>query len=304
MSRLRDLRLAPLELRLQTEGPFRAPEYMGALFRGGFGQIFRDLVCTTGMPVCKGCPHLLDCPYSVVFETPVLSDRFPVLRKYPNAPHPFVMTPPPGAGLEMRVGLTLVGLGIEYLPQFLGVFEAMGRSGRYGGRFRVRSAVSSNGDVVYDGLTRRLMGRPAEWVVGEANGPVRRIRVNFVTPLRMRTEGRYNTKPNFVAVTQALLRRLHLLLAIYGDGDADTGWMKALLASADRAVMEGSEWRMYEWSRMSGRQGRRVEMDGVLGWVEASGDLTDLAQAFRVGEWVHVGNGTSMGLGKYTMEVG
>ena len=44
---LLSLRVTPLRFRLETLGPFRVPEYKGALFRGGFGQFFRDLVCIT-----------------------------------------------------------------------------------------------------------------------------------------------------------------------------------------------------------------------------------------------------------------
>src|SRR5574341_1022656 len=58
MEHLDGLRIAPLRLRLETVGPFRTPEYKGALFRGGFGQFFRDLVCVTRAPVCTGCRHL------------------------------------------------------------------------------------------------------------------------------------------------------------------------------------------------------------------------------------------------------
>jgi len=173
------LRLAPLSFRLETAGPFRVPEYKGALFRGGFGQYFRDLVCVTRAPVCTGCPHLSSCPYSLVFETPVIPGQFTVLRKYPNAPHPFVLTPPLdprteiAAGAKLDLGVTLIGRGI----------------------------------------------------------------------------------------------------------------------------------RIYVWDRRSGRQGRRVQMDGVVGTLEAEGDLTELANWYRLGEWVHVGSGTSMGMGRYWINV-
>ena len=128
------LRIAPYRVQLETTGEFRVPEYKGALFRGGFGQFFRDLVCATRRPVCTGCPHLHTCAYSTVFETPVDPERFRVLRKYTHAPHPFVLTPPLDtrtalpAGSRMEVGLTLIGRGIEYLAHFIPVFEAMGRS--------------------------------------------------------------------------------------------------------------------------------------------------------------------------------
>jgi CRISPR/Cas system endoribonuclease Cas6 (RAMP superfamily) len=37
----------------------------------------------------------------------------------------------------------------------------------------------------------------------------------------------------------------------------------------------------------------------VVGWLEASGELGGLMPALRLGEWVHVGSGTSMGMGRY-----
>ena len=305
------LRVSPLCFRLETVGPFRVPEYKGALFRGGFGQYFREMVCVTRAPVCTDCPHLSTCPYSTVFETPVLPDQFTVLRKYPNAPHPFVLVPPldqrtalpPGTSLEL--GVSLIGRGIEYLPHFIQVLEGMGRDGRYGGRFRLRSVVSgvAPGRLVYDGMTRRFVGEPPLWVWEEAAGAVRRMAVEFLTPLRMRTEGRYNSRPDFVEITQALLRRIHLLREIYGEA-GDVGWTHELLRQADRVKTTRADFRMYAWDRMSGRQGRRVQMDGVVGVLEAEGELTELAGWWRMGEWLSVGSGTSMGMGRYRMEVG
>jgi len=303
------LRVSPLRFRLETVGAFHVPEYKGALFRGGFGQYFREMVCVTRAPVCTGCPHLSSCPYSIVFETPVLPERFAVLRKYPNAPHPFVLVPPLDArtslpaGTVLELSVTLIGRGSEYLPHFIQVLEGMGRDGRYGGRFRVVGVVSAVGEgrLVYDGTTRRFVGEAPLWEE-EAAGPVRRMTVEFVTPLRMRTEGRYNSRPDFVEITQALLRRIHLLRELYGDeSPRDTGWTRELLRQADRVETKRAEFRMYAWDRMSGRQGRRVQMDGVVGVLEAEGELTELARWWRLGEWVNVGSGTSMGLGRYRM---
>jgi hypothetical protein len=303
------LRIAPLSLRLETVGPFRAPEFKGALFRGGLGQFFREMVCTTRLPVCKGCSEVGTCGYSTVFETPVIPERLSVLRKYPNAPHPFVLTPPLDgrttipAGASMELGLTLIGDGIEHLPDFVAVFDAMGRSGRYGGPFRVRSVVGAEepARMVYDGDTRRLVGEPPLWRPSATTGAVRRLDLEFVTPLRIRTDGRYNSRPGFVALTHALLRRVHLLNAVHGDGDAAAVWMYPLLRQADQVKTERADFQLYAWDRMSGRQGRRVQMDGVLGRLTAAGELTELAPYFEAGVWLQVGSGTSMGLGKYVV---
>jgi len=190
-------RIYPLLFRLETTGNFHLPEYKGSVFRGGFGRFFRELVCVTGMPVCTGCSHVSSCPYSLVFETPVNPVSFRVLRKYPNAPHPFVLTPPldsrrilpPKTPLELEA--TLIGRGVHYLAHFVQVIETMGQSGRYGGPFRLRSVVSAlDGTAVYDGAAHRFLGPPVAFRQPPPVGRVERLELEFVTPLRMRSEGR------------------------------------------------------------------------------------------------------------------
>ena len=299
-------RLIPLRFQLETTSTFGAPEFKGALFRGGFGKYFRELVCITRAPECGGCPHLVACPYSIVFETPVQKERFSVLRKYPNAPHPFVMTPPlddrrrisPGTKLELAV--TLIGENIRYLPHFIRVIEALGASGRFGGGFRVHS-VTSGTHLVYDGRMRRLVGTPESW----SSNPALRVEPKFldiyaVTPLRMRTEGKYNHTPTFVEIMQALLRRIGLLEALYGNGEA-TDWqgtVHRVMEQVDRVETENADFEVYAWDRQSGRQGRRVPMDGVVGCWRVRGDFKEILPWLQIGEQVHVGSGTSMGMGK------
>jgi hypothetical protein len=247
-----------------------------------------------------------------------MPDKLPVLRKYPYAPHPFVLTPPldgrtvlpPGAALD--IDLTLIGPGLKYLSHFLVVFETMGRRGRYGGTFRLKAAVrrsdcaphaACSEPLIYDGLTRKLLAVPAPWTPPTEPDRVSRLQLDFLTPLRMRTAGRYNARPDFVAIVHALLRRIHLLSALYGSGDGDTAWMKPLLRIADQAQTVRSEFSLFRWSRMSCRQRRLVDMDGVLGSLEVGGSLGPLVPYLRMGEFVHVGSGTAMGLGRYAFRI-
>ena len=301
--------LYPLQFHLEALEPFRLPEYKGALFRGGFGFFFRDLVCVTRAPTCTGCPHLHECTYSTVFESPVEPAKAEVLRKYPNAPHPFVMVPPAdsrtllAARARLVLDVVLIGPGLRSLPHFLVVFDEMGRSGRFGGKFhlrRVNSALPGN-ELIFDGLTRRVGAVVPAWRPVPEAQPVHRAQLQFITPLRMRTGGVYNRSPNFVDIAHALLRRIHLLAAIYGGGGPSTDWMKPLLAAADAVSTEHSGFNLYPWQRNSGRQKRRISMDGVTGTLTAAGDLTALMPWLRAGEWINVGSATSLGLGKYRL---
>src|SRR5262249_18181784 len=105
--------------------------------------------------------------------------------------------------------------------------------------------------AVYDGVTRRVLGTPAAWSVRPEAGPVRRVRLDFLTPLRMRTEGRYNASPDFGEIARALLRRLHLLAAIYASGDGVGESLRPLLAQTDAVVTEAASFRMFQWGRTS-----------------------------------------------------
>ncbi len=302
----------PLRVELELVGPFHAPEYLGGLLRGGFGKYFRDLTCITRAPTCENCRHTDNCPYSTVFETPVNAARFPVLRKYPNAPHPFVLSPEMrqdrcySAGSTLSLSLTLIGPGSRYFPHFLAVLDAMGREGRFGGRFRVRRVLSATaGAVVFDGGSRLILTDPPEWTWPQpALAGLDRMRIRVTTPLRLRVRGEYTTRPTFAELTQAFLRRVHLLRALYGDGEVSTEWMRPLLHVADGVVPESQEWTAFSWDRMSGRQKRKICMDGIMGEMAVRGDVSTLYSWYRLAEWIHVGSGTSVGMGRIQVEAG
>lgn len=141
------------------------PAYKGSTLRGAFGVIFRQVVCVTGLPVCRLCILRDRCPYSYIFETPYLADSrlaFPLpspglavegIRVEGSAvapaqrtfdPHPFVIEPPletreiysPGETFDFHV--VLIGKAIEYLPYFVLTFEEIGKRGIGRGRGKYR----------------------------------------------------------------------------------------------------------------------------------------------------------------------
>ncbi len=308
--RLSRLGIFPVRFHLVAQSSLRLPVYKGALFRGGFGQFFRRVACQTGAESCNGCPQISTCPYSVVFETPVIPGQTPLLRKYPYAPHPFVLVPPLDscnvipAGTEFLMGITLIGAGAGYLAHFIGAIGAMGRSGAYGGFFKVNGVQSAvqGGGVIYDGRNGRLISRPQAWRFSGPSCKARRATVHLLTPLRLRSRGQYEQWPTFVDFAKGLLGRLHLLTALYSGCPIDRAWLRPLLAYVDTLRTERRSFRVFRWGRRSGRSGRWVAMDGILGSLTVAGELSPLIPALEAGQWLHVGSGTSMGLGKYAVE--
>ena len=70
------------------------------------------------------------------------------------------------------------------------------------------------GSPIYDGATKRVFETLGAWQPQPEPGPVRRIRLEFLTPLRLRTEGRYNASPDFGEIARALLVALPRLSLI------------------------------------------------------------------------------------------
>ncbi|MBI3013679.1 MAG: CRISPR system precrRNA processing endoribonuclease RAMP protein Cas6 [Candidatus Tectomicrobia bacterium] len=137
-------RVGKFKFVIEAEERLQIPEYAGSALRGGFGHAFKRAVCVVRHGECDRCLVRQQCPYQYVFETPPAADT-EMLRKYPAAPHPFVIEPPLNgrrnyaAGDSLEFGLTLIGRGIDYLPYFIVAFEELGRTGlgRQHGRYRL-----------------------------------------------------------------------------------------------------------------------------------------------------------------------
>ena len=166
-SPLSHFRFAQFQFSLKALSCISLPLYKGSTFRGAFGHAFKKVVCVhpvrksrealspaetipksdpaigqrgiisngvNRQRVCGTCLLKEKCVYSYVFETPPPSDTSKV-RKYPYAPHPFIITPPLEEKRDYRkedtlcFELTLIGRSIDYLPYFIYTFDELGRIG-------------------------------------------------------------------------------------------------------------------------------------------------------------------------------
>ena len=302
---------------LQAQTPLRLRAFAGATLRGGFGHVFKRTVCIWPPGDCPRCLLKNTCSYPYVFETapPPGSAK---LRGLEQIPRPFVIEAPdvnrglyqPGEDFEFR--LVLIGRAIDYLPYFLFVFCELGRVGLGPGRGqfqlvevhreeqdgsqRVYNAAdgvlsTAGGPVTAADLTGRLVAAPAG-----------RIVVRFLTPTRIRSDGAVRTQVSFQDLVRALLRRLSSLCYFHCGCELQADF-RGLIEQASRfgTVQSDLSWRSQE--RFSVQQEQRIEMGGVVGQVvfEAPDgeDLTAFLLLLAAGEWVHVGKGCVMGLGKY-----
>jgi hypothetical protein len=129
------------------------------------------------------------------------------------------------------------------------------------------------------------------------------ITLKITTPLRLQSQGHpvppENLRPR--TLFTALLRRASLLFELHAGMPPVGADASRLAAAAERLTDERSlQWK--DWTRFSSRQKREMTLGGVIGEWKLSGDLDELLPWFWLGQWLHVGKETTMGMGKYSLE--
>lgn len=311
------LLLARYRFMLECLSPIEFRSFAGSTLRGAFGSVFRRLVCITRSPTCEGCLLRQQCAYGYVFESSPSpgSER---LSRYESVPRPYVLDAPEGSrlsfaeGEHLQFGLTLAGRAIDYFPYFVFAFQRLEESGLGAGRqegkgrFRLTHVLAERADgetlPVYtpdDGLdTMRLPVIRGEDLMQRVQElPKRRLCVRFVTPTRLRFEGKLTDEIEFHHLVRALLHRVSSLLYFHC-GTEPTLDFTGLIAQAQgvRTVRRSLQW--VEQERYSRRQRSRLQMGGFTGEAVFEGNLEPFLPLLVAGEYVHIGKGTVMGLGK------
>jgi hypothetical protein len=308
--------VARYRLHLTAQTPVRLPAYAGSAWRGALGHALKRTVCVTGARHCPDCLLYRSCVYPYVFETPP-PERAEKLRKYPAAPHPFVVEPWPDCrelapGAAFGVDLVLIGRGQAQLAYFI---EALRRAGQGGigkgaaqgdGRYalaRVEQETAAGWQTIYT-AGGRLEALPAQMptIPPPPTGPVR---VGLATPLRLKVAEDLVTpeRLRFRDFFSALLRRLSLLAYFHTDAPLDADF-RSLVQAAEAVPIADADLRWHDWTRYSARQDALLQMGGLIGAFTLPGAaLGPFWPCLWFGQWTHVGKGAVMGLGRYRLDI-
>ena len=126
------------------------------------------------------------------------------------------------------------------------------------------------------------------------------ITLSLKTPLRIRFDGQITDNLEFHVLLRNLLRRIASLSYFHCGKRLDVDF-RGLIEKSLAVRQSASDVQWYDWKRYSTRQEDWMSLGGVIGNVSYEGDMSDFVALLRLGEYVHVGKGTSFGLGKYEM---
>lgn len=306
-----DLGAARYRLTLRAATPIRLPGYAGSAWRGVLGHALKRTVCVTREPRCDACLLYRSCVYPYVFETPPPADTAK-LRKYPAAPHPFVVEPWPdcrnvAVGDAFGLDLVLIGRGRAQLPYFI---EALRRAGASGigagaGRYAVEAVAQESAD---DWVEIYRPGAPLQPPTDIRAGlpPVPAagsLRIELLTPLRLKIDNALATaeRLRFRDFFAHLLRRVSLLSYFHTDTPLETDF-RGLVQAAQAIDWQAIDLRWQDWTRYSSRQDALLHMGGLAGTLRLpTAGMEPFWPYLWLGQWTHVGKAAVMGLGRYQL---
>jgi hypothetical protein len=303
--------LGLFRFQFQAQQRIVMPQYSGSAWRGLLGHCLRKAVCVTRQPQCRGCLLVNTCSYASIFEDTRSPAQWRVRGGYP---HPYVLHIPFDSACTLAPGETLafemnlLGNACAALPYITHAMQMAGAKGIGAGqgqfrltRLEQRAADADQWRTLFSGDGELRQAAPFQ-VARLSSGPAfEHANLEFVTPLRLKRKGRLVGPKEFDGVEdflQPLLWRIQALAQIHGGAEA---------ALDPRSLTQGiesqaSDMRWHEWTRYSSRQNTTMQMGGLLGRVSLQGGgLPALWPLLRLGQWLHLGKATSMGMGRYRL---
>lgn len=288
--------------------------YKGSMLRGAFGMALRNTVCIMSpQQACSDCMIRSQCANTRLFETIMQKEPPRFLKNMDMAPKPFVLycddeqiAYEPGEPLTFS--MKLIGSAIDFYPYVIHAVQRMAAFGftRKKAAFDLVTVamVQPDGQLlqIYDGAAQKLFTRIETRKVPELqNAPASSadsVLLEFVSPTRFKVNKRYSADFTFRQLVFVMLRRHLELVHFYGNAD-DIDWeFHDLLVAADEIHMSEIKLNWLDHHRYSNRQRQDMMMGGVVGTIRLKGDLSIFYPLLQSAAVMHVGKGTTFGLGR------
>jgi len=311
--------LAKYKFILQATTKIILPPFAGSSLRTAFSEIFQKISCTkSNSRVCAHCESRNDCIYFQIFEN---SGEFGALQlnRFKTPPKPFIFEPPMNfksqiyeKQQEFECNLLLIGRAIPEFARFVTAFRQMGEKG-----FGVRQGTFFLKEVI----GQHLISNSSQRVYSEASGltgetdltfqlndllqtfqPPRSklncVRIEFLTPTRIKSSGAFGSPFNFKLFIQTLLTRISNIAYNYCDQTRALNFRRLVDLAQPVKVVTDHVPRRQE-PRFQAQDDLEMFLGGYVGEITYAGDLAPFWPWLKVGEVIHVGKNSAFGLGQY-----
>ena len=278
------------------------PEFTGSLWRGVFGQALLKHCCGTS-------PHQPTCLYSRIFEPEKshysLGDM--MTRHYNHIPTPYIFKVTPrqactySPGDEFDLLLLLVGSANQYLQTVIRALKTAAENGlgQSQGKAKLIDVVQMSGQgqqtLVY---ADSMFFKPTAMRIVQTPDFSSPLRVSLQMPLNLGDKGKEFLLSRFL---MGVVRRVSLLQLFYGDSPLDVDFVNLKQQAAK--IQAKTRLSSAGWKRYSSRKKMEQPLKGWVGELFLQGEgLEALWPYLYLGQWLHTGKSTNMGLGRYQIE--
>ncbi|OYU10046.1 MAG: hypothetical protein CFE38_19415 [Comamonadaceae bacterium PBBC1] len=297
---------------LQATQTVAWPHFAGSTLRGAFGRALRRAACITGQNQCTGCPLRNSCAYGVVFDPAAPTQ--PLHPSFRDGLPRYLVQPPALGACQLTAGQTQ-SFDVLLLPgtqAHHGLIEhtlrnAVEKELFAPGLFKLLSTQVSHNTV----CTHSVLPTTTPPRTRQATA---HITLRWLTPLRLQHHGKPVFKAQLLdahSLVRALLRRQmqwqqlthHITHPATDAAPASTAPQDAL-HYAQACTLDTRNLQWHDIQRHSGTQNQKLPLGGLIGSATLSGPvdaLQSLMPLLQIGEQLHIGKETVMGLGRYQL---
>jgi len=294
--------------KLQPAEKLTPGRFYTSTIRGGFGYSFRKVCCLyKNINSCSECLLKNHCAYSLLFESKIQNTEARI--KTEDIPRPYVIDIQIPAGKILpgenlfSVNIILIGKAIKYLPYFFLSFQQLGEQGL--GQQRKHFIVQEVTQyypvqkLVYS-LSQNTLQQPDSGFLNLTAGDnfSNQITVRFLTPTRIKYNGKLLSLVEFHHLVRSLIHRITLLAEHWCDTRIEYNW-KDLIKESECVKIKNCKIKWVELARYSSRQKTKMKMGGIVGEITYKGAITNFYPLLQLGSYLHTGKNTTFGLGKY-----
>ncbi|PUE11557.1 hypothetical protein B9Z51_04525 [Limnohabitans sp. T6-5] len=291
---------------LQATQTVAWPHFAGSTLRGAFGRALRQATCITGQDKCTGCPLRHSCAYGVVFDPAAPAQ--PLHPSFRDGLPRYLVQPPALGACQLHAGQT----------QSFDLLLMPGTQAHHGLiEHTLRNAVEKElfAPGVFKLLGIQINPVPMPPASAQTRAPLSgpaatHIILRWLTPMRLQHQGRPVFKAqqlDALGLVRALLRRQlqwQQISVQKPEACTPTPSQQDLLSHAQACTLDTRQLQWHDIQRHSGPQNQKLPLGGLIGSASLSGptaDLQALLPLLQMGEQLHIGKETVMGLGRYRL---
>ena len=271
----------------------------GNVLRGGFGTIFRQLVCSPECEDTRVCEKRTFCSYARIFEAATDGPR---ASGFADPPRPFVLRCAHLDGTSFATGerfhldVHMFDVRKPSLADFAASLVRLGDEGLGPGRGRVelRQVLQLSAPPIAIADAENLP--PPLLLSLEPGAEVREAEIEFVTPTELKPACRV-AAPEFHVLFARIRDRISTLRALYGGGPLAVDF-RGSGERAARVNLVDSDLHRTDAKRRSSRTGQVHPLGGFTGSARYAGDLTEFIPYLEAAQWTGVGRQTVWGKGE------